>query len=245
MRLLLLAGSTEASSLAARLVPAGIDVVSSFAGRTSQLAALPGEVRVGGFGGVAGLVSFMKASGVDAVIDATHPFTAQMPWNCYGACREAGVPRLRVCRPGWTAVDGDRWHRVGSLAGAAVALGSLGARRVFLTTGRTELSPFASVTGAWFLVRSIEAPSPGALPGASVVLDRGPFSLDGELSLLRSNAIDTLVTKDSGGAAAAAKLEACRVLGLPVVMVDRPAAPPGPLVTTVEEAVAWVAALAG
>jgi len=153
-----------------------------------------------------------------------------------------GVARVRVERPGWSPVPGDRWVRVADLAGAARAVVAGGHRRVLLTTGRTELAPFAACPGVWFLVRSIEPPDPQPLPDATVVLARGPFTVAGERELMSAHRVDAVVTKDSGGEATAAKLVAARELGRPVIVVDRPPSPPGPLVRSVGAAVRFVEA---
>ena len=245
-RVLLLAGSTEASQLARRVGDVGRDdLVVSYVGRTRTRTATPGRVRVGGFGGVAGLAGYLAAERVDVVVDATHPFAAHMPHHAARACDAIGVPRLRVWRPPWDPVDGDRWHDAADLDAAAAVLGRLKARRVFLTTGRQDLAPFAAVPDAWFLVRAIEAPAAIPLARASVVLARGPFNEDDELDLLRANDVDVVVTKNSGGTAAAAKLGAARTLGLPVVMVRRPPCPDGPRASSVEEALRWLGGVTG
>ena len=197
---------------------------------------------MGGFGGTAGLAAFLRDEGVDVLVDATHPFAAVMRWHAADAAAEVGVPRLRLERPPWVAVAGDRWVRVPDLAGAAAAVTAGGFRRVLLTTGRTELAPFAACPGVRVVVRSIEPPDPQPLADAEVVLDRGPFTVEGERSLMAGRGIDAVVTKDSGGSATAAKLVAARELGLPVVVVDRPPSPGGPTAATVGEALAWVVA---
>jgi precorrin-6A/cobalt-precorrin-6A reductase len=234
-RVLILGGTTEGRRLAAALV--GYAVVSSLAGRTSAPLEIAGEVRVGGFGGVDGLVSYLRSTGVDVVVDATHPFAATMTRHAVAAAAEAGVPVLVLRRPGWVDVVGDDWRRVRDLTGAAAALPRLG-DRVFLTTGRQSVAAFAGVDGAWFLSRSVERPEPPMPRRLEVVLDRGPFTLDGERRLMREHRINVLVTKDSGGTAP--KLAAARELGIPVVMVDRPPMPAAPTVETVEEAVEWL-----
>jgi precorrin-6A/cobalt-precorrin-6A reductase len=238
-RVLILGGTTEGRRLAAALTttPAAYDVISSLAGRTSAPLEIAGEVRTGGFGGVAGLVRYLRDERIDVVVDATHPFAAVMTRHAVEAAAEAGVPVLVLRRPGWVAAVGDDWRRVRDLGEAAAVVPRLG-DRAFLTTGRQSLGFFAPVAGVWFLSRSVEmpvAPMPGRL---EVVLDRGPFTLDGELRLLRAHRINVLVTKDSGGSAP--KLAAARELKIPVVMVDRPPAPDAPAVTTVEEAVEWL-----
>lgn len=239
-RILVLGGSTEAFALARRLDERqDVAVITSLAGRTATPAPVAGDVRIGGFGGPEGLARYLREAEITAVVDATHPFTRTMPWNAARACAMARRPRLRLRRPGWVPEAGDRWSVVASLAGAARLLAKSPYRRVFLTTGRTELAPFASVTDTWFLIRSIEAPDPAVLPGAEVLLARGPFDVENEMATLRAHGIEAVVTKNSGGSAAAAKLVAANRLGLPVVLVARPPVPPGPLVRRVEEALSW------
>jgi precorrin-6A/cobalt-precorrin-6A reductase len=239
---LVLAGTAEAAELATRLHQRDVRVTASFAGRTGGLRDLPCAVRVGGFGGVDGLVEALREGGFDRLVDATHPFAAVMPWHAAAAAERAGVARLRLLRPPWRAGAGDRWDEVDDLAAAARRLGEIGARRVLLTVGRYDLAAFAATgEGTEFLVRSIEAPDPEVLPGATVVTARGPFTVDAEAELLAEHGIDTLVTKNSGAAATAAKLSAAREAGVRVVMVRRPDPPSGPLVETVEDALDWVA----
>ena len=236
-RVLVLGGTGEARRLATALVDRGVDVVSSLAGRVADPLLPPGEVRVGGFGGVAGLTAWLQGHPVASVVDATHPFATGMTANAAAATDLTGVPLLRLQRPGWTAQVFDDWRWVDSLAEAATAVA--GFESVFLTTGRQGLAAFAGVTGRC-LVRSVDPPEPPLPARTTVVLARGPFTVEEELSLLRQYAVDVVVTKDSGGSMTAAKLTAARKLGLPVVLVRRPAVPGVPAVGTVEEALAWV-----
>lgn len=241
---LVLGGTTEGRRLAEALAadPAAWRVTSSLAGRVERPRLPPGEVRTGGFGGPAGLAARLRAHAVDAVIDATHPFAGTMSFNAAEAASATHVPLLALRRPGWVAGPGDRRHPVASLAEAARVLPGLG-RRVFLTTGRTGLGAFAGVTDLWFLVRSVDAPEPPHPPLMEVLLDRGPFTLDGELELMRRHRVDVLVTKDSGGTATAPKLAAARELGLSVVVVERPPVPGGvPVVPDVPGALEWLRA---
>ncbi|KUN80607.1 cobalt-precorrin-6X reductase [Streptomyces bungoensis] len=224
---LILGGTTEARRLAAELAGRpGLRVTTSLAGRVTRPAALDGAVRTGGFGGADGLADWLRAHHVDALVDATHPFAGTITANAARAAAATGVPATVLRRPGWRPVPGDRWHDAGSLDGAAAALPGLG-RRVFLTTGRLGLAAFAHLADLHFLVRSVEPPEPPLPPDTDVLLARGPFTVAGETDLLRAHRIDVLVTKDSGGAATAAKLTAARELGLPVVVVRRPALPDG------------------
>ncbi|KJY35681.1 cobalt-precorrin-6A reductase [Streptomyces sp. NRRL S-495] len=241
--LLILGGTTEARALAAALATAlsttlstalagrpGLRVTSSLAGRVARPRLPAGEVRIGGFGGADGLADWLRAERVDAVVDATHPFAAVMSGNA-----AAAVPLLALRRPGWAAVPGDDWHRVPSLDAAAALLPALG-RRVLLTSGRQGIGAFAHLDGLHFVARSVDPPEPPLPAALDVLLDRGPFTLDGERAVLREHRIDVVVTKDSGGAATAPKLTAARELGLPVVLVDRPPLPAGvPVAASVPE----------
>ncbi|WP_326629096.1 MULTISPECIES: cobalt-precorrin-6A reductase [unclassified Streptomyces] len=246
MHVLVLGGTTEARRLAESLTeafPAGARVTSSLAGRVASPKLPPGEVRVGGFGGADGLAEWLRTHRVDALIDATHPFAGTISFHAAAAAAAAHVPLLALRRPGWVPVDGDRWHPVGSLDEAAAALPRLG-RRVFLTTGRMGLAAFAGLDSLWFLMRSVDAPDGPHPARMEVLLDRGPFTLDGERELIRRHLLDVLVTKDSGGDATAPKLAAAREAGIPVVVVRRPPVPEGvTVVGTPELAADWLAGL--
>ncbi|MFD9741489.1 cobalt-precorrin-6A reductase [Umezawaea sp. NPDC059074] len=231
--MLILGGTGEARRLAG-LLPG--EVVSSLAGRVSDPRLPSGEVRVGGFGGVSGLVEWLRANGITAVVDATHPFAAGITANAVAATAVVGVPLLVLRRPGWEQGPGDDWRWVDSLEEAAV---DLPGERVFLTTGRQDIRVFAGVD-RFFLARSVEPPEPPVPQRIRVLLERGPFTVDGEVALMREHAIDVLVTKDSGGEQTSAKLVAARILGIPVVVVRRPPAPAAPTVETVDAAVEWV-----
>ena len=238
--ILILGGTGEARELARRVAGdcspggSGTRVVSSLAGRVSNPALPVGEVRVGGFGGVDGLAQWLRDNDVRAVVDATHPFARQITANAFEACTQVGVPLLILRRPGFT--PGEGWHWVDSVAEAARALPG---ERVFLTTGRQDLAEFAGCP-QWFLARMVEPPEPPMPQRIEVLLSRGPFTVDGELELMRSRAIDVLVTKDSGGAMTSAKLEAARLRGVPVVVVRRPPLPPAETVADVDAAVRWL-----
>ncbi|MFJ5229901.1 cobalt-precorrin-6A reductase [Kitasatospora sp. NPDC088391] len=244
MHVLILGGTTEARRLADQLAadPA-LRVTSSLAGRVDRPRLPAGEVRIGGFGGPAGLAAWLRAHRVAALLDATHPFAETMSRNAALAAAGTGTPLLALRRPSWQPVDGDRWHPVPDLAAAAAALPALGTR-VFLTTGRQGIAAFAHLDGLWFLARSVEPPTAPMPAATEVLLERGPFTLDGERALLRAHRVEVLVTKDSGSAATAPKLTAARELGLPVVVVQRPPAPEGVRTAPdVAGAVDWLRAL--
>ncbi|MFI1797568.1 cobalt-precorrin-6A reductase [Streptomyces sp. NPDC020379] len=243
---LILGGTTEARRLAAELAadPA-LRVTSSLAGRVAEPRLPAGEVRIGGFGGPGGLARWLREQQVDALIDATHPFAGTISFHAAEAAADAHVPLLALRRPGWVAGPGDRWTSVASLDEAARALPALG-ERVFLTTGRMGLAAFAHLEDMWFLMRSVDAPEPPVPPRMEVLLERGPFTLEGERELVRRHRVEVLVTKDSGGSAVAAKLVAAREAGVPVVVVRRPPVPTGvPEAAGPEEAVGWVRSVLG
>lgn len=238
MKVLLLGGTGEARSLAGRL--AGHEVVTSLAGRVADPRLPDSEVRIGGFGGAEGLAAWLRERGIEALVDATHPYAARITANAHAAAAAAGVPALILDRPSWPADPS--WSGAASAEAAAAAIRA--GARVFLTIGRQHVGAFAEVD-AWFLVRSIDPPE-GALPARhDLVLARGPFEYDEELALLREHRIDTLVTKNSGGPATVAKLDAARALGVRIIVIDRPPLPLGALVVeNLGDAAKWVAQLA-
>lgn len=226
----MLGGTTEGRAAATALsAHDGVRVVSSLAGAVADPRLPDGEFRVGGFGGADGLADWLRAHAVGAVLDATHPFAAGITANAASACASAGVPLTVLRRPGWTAVPGDRWHRVRSVSEAAGTLTGLlpgTAGRVLLTTGRGGLAHFAGIDAA-FWIRAVDPPEPPLPARHTLLLERGPFALDAERALLDRVRPHVLVTKDSGGDATAPKLTAARERGVPVLVVDRPALPPG------------------
>jgi precorrin-6A/cobalt-precorrin-6A reductase len=237
-QVLVLGGTGEARRLAGALVAAGVDVLSSLAGRTAEPVLPEGPVRVGGFGGADGLADWLAEHRPGAVVDATHPFAAQITASAASAAARHGTPLLRLQRPGWTPAAGDTWLFVDSLTAAAEAVAGYGS--VFLTTGRQGVGAFADLPGR-VLVRAVDPPDELLPAGTTLLLDRGPFSVADELALMREHGVDVVVTKDSGGHLTEAKLTAARELGLPVVLVRRPPLPDGvETVATVEEALAWL-----
>jgi precorrin-6A/cobalt-precorrin-6A reductase len=270
--ILILGGTGEARELAAGIHAAGVAVTSSLAGRVSRPRLPDGETRIGGFGGPEALARWIDEHGVRAVVDATHPFAQRISASAAQACPRAGVPLLRLERPGWSERPGDRWQWVDDLDAAAAAVGaeeetsaqattagiasSRGRafsaragtaraprrRRVFLTTGRQGLAAFAACDEAWFLVRCVDEPEPPLPRHHELLLDRGPYTLAGELALIDAHRLDVVVTKDSGGPHTVAKLDAARARGLPVIVVRRPPRLDAAAVTTVAEALEWALA---
>lgn len=241
--LLILGGTAEARQLAAMATAQfgpRLRVTTSLAGSTHRHAALAGEVRSGGFGGADGFAAYLCAARIDFVIDATHPFATRISATAREACRSLAIPLLALVRPVWTPQQTDRWIMVVDAAEAVGRLPQLG-QRAFLTIGRSALAAFSGAKGVHFLVRLVDPPlAPLPLASYEVVVGRGPFALDEERSIMTRYAIDVLVAKASGGGATAAKLEAARLLGVPVIMLRRPQGGLGACVERIEDAVAWL-----
>jgi precorrin-6A/cobalt-precorrin-6A reductase len=240
-RVLILGGIRDAAQLAAQAVALpGVEVITSMAGRVRQPVAPAGRMRIGGFGGAAGLIDYVREQHIALLIDATHPFATQMSHHAATAAQACGLPHLMLVRPPWEPVNGDRWLPVESIAAAVAVLPGV-ARRVFLTIGRQELAAFAPLQELWFVMRMIDPPVPDTpVPPGTLILERGPFTLEDERQLLHTYAIEAIVSKNSGGDATYAKLIAARELGLPVVMIQRPPMPAGEQVANVEQAMAWL-----
>ncbi len=240
-RLLILGGTGDAVRLAALTVSMpGLETITSLAGRTQTPGAVASEIRVGGFGGETGLTEYLQTMAIDLVIDATHPFAAQISWNAAQAAATLGIPLLMLVRPEWTRSSLDRWIEVETIEQAVSAIPATAAR-IFLTIGRQQLAPFATLTDRWCLIRSIDPPAAGIpLPPGKLLLDRGPFNLAQELELLKNEQIDAIVSKNSGGAATYAKIMAARELCLPVVMVQRPSMPKSDRAEHVSDAIDWL-----
>jgi precorrin-6A/cobalt-precorrin-6A reductase len=241
-KVLVLGGTSEGRELAERLAgDARFETLLSFAGRTASLQRPNVPHRIGGFGGAQGLADFLRREQLDALVDATHPFAAQMSAHAVRAAELTRTPLIRLERAAWQPQAGDRWQLVPDMLAAAHALGPA-PRRVFLSVGRQELQAFQAAPQHDYLIRAVDAFEP-LLPRARVLAARGPFALPDELELLEREAIEVVVSKNSGTAATYPKLAAARSLGLPVVMVERPVLPPAQLAHSLAEIVAFLHAL--
>ncbi|MCX7595255.1 MAG: cobalt-precorrin-6A reductase [Fischerella sp.] len=240
-RVLILGGTGDAAELAAKTskIPE-VEVITSLAGRTQNPLLPAGMLRIGGFGGEKGLSQYLADAHIDVLIDATHPFAAQISFYAAAAALDCKIPHLMLMRPAWQRLPLDKWIEVDSLEAAATILPEFG-KRVLLTVGRQQLASFASLKNIWFLMRLIDPPPRDAfIPPGTILCSRGPFSLENERKLLIEHQIDTIVSKNSGGNAAYAKIIAARELGLKVVMVKRPPTPPTETVSDVESAIVWL-----
>lgn len=240
-RILILGGTSDARQLAGRLAARGeFDVTLSLAGRTANPAPQPVPVRTGGFGGAAGLTAHLAGHRIGLLVDATHPYAARISANAVAAAAAAGIPLLALRRPAWQQARGDRWIGVESVAGAVRALGEA-PRCVFLALGRQEVAAFEAAPQHRYLVRSVDPVVPPlTLPGATFVVARGPFAETGDRELLEAHGIDTIVCKNSGGAATYGKIAAARSLGIPVIMIERPALPEVPSAADIDELVQMI-----
>jgi precorrin-6A/cobalt-precorrin-6A reductase len=239
--ILILGGTTEAR-LFAEQVASRMDLLTtlSLAGRTAAPLAQAVPVRRGGFGGVAGLVRYLREHDVKALIDATHPYAPTISAHAVEAARQTNTPLIVLRRPPWRAMTGDRWTEV---LDAEDALRTLGPepRHVFLALGRQEIAPFARAPQHRYLIRSVDPVDPPLpVPQARYILGRGPFDEEAERMLLLAHAIDAVVAKNSGGAATYGKIAAARRLGIPVLLLQRPTESANHAATTVEEAIAWL-----
>ncbi len=241
MRVLILGGTADANRLVAAVAKAPrIDAVLSYAGRTENPTPPPIAWRVGGFGGIDGLVNYLRTAKIARVVDATHPFAAQISAHAVAACGIAGVPLLALERPAWLRGPGDHWIEVDDLAAAAEALGPK-PLRVFLGIGRQHLEVFAAHPQHAYLLRLVDPPrAPLPLQGAEVIVARGPFDFAGDRAMLTEHRIDIVVARNAGGDSASAKIEAARELGLPVVMVRRPLIPAREKVEATAEVLRWL-----
>ncbi|MBJ6121721.1 cobalt-precorrin-6A reductase [Sphingomonas mollis] len=238
--ILILGGTTEASALANALADRAIPATLSYAGRTTAPRGQPMAIRIGGFGGVAGLVGYLRDNEVTHLVDATHPFAAQMSAHAVAAAADIRVPMIALTRPAWQPIAGDRWSQVADIAGAVAALDRPPCR-VLLALGRMHVDAFAVQPRHHYLLRFVDAPDvPPPLPHHHLVIDRGPFTVDSDRRLMEEHGIDLIVSKNAGGTGAAAKLTAARQLGLPVVMIDRPILPVRHEVNSVAAVLDWL-----
>jgi len=239
-KLLILAGTTEATAFARATAERGLSGTVSFAGRVERPLRQPLPQRVGGFGGADGLATYLRAERITHVIDATHPFAAQMSWNAVAGCAKAGVPLVALTRPPWRPQEGDQWQHVHDIAGAVAAL-DRPPTNVMLAVGRMHLAEFAPQPQHRYLLRLVDPPaSPLPLPDTHVVVDRGPFDKAADQALMLEHRIELVVSKNAGGTGAYAKIAAARSLGLPVIMIARPTQPERREVETVDAVFDWL-----
>ena len=240
MRALILGGTSDANRLAEAAARLRLDAIYSYAGRTQAPVAQSLPTRIGGFGGADGLADYIRTERITHIVDATHPFAAEMSRNAVAACAMTGTALIALERAPWQRSPGDNWIEVEDVAAAAAALPEQRAR-VFLAIGRQHLAPFAARPQHAYTLRFADAPDAALpLPDASVIVSRGPFALAGDLDLMRSRGIEWIVARNAGGTGAFAKIEAARQLGLPVVMIARPVLPERQGTESIDDVLAWL-----
>ncbi len=225
--------------LAAEIARARIDAVYSYGGRTRAPADQPLPTRIGGFGGVSGLAGYIRSEGITHVIDATHPFAAEMSRHAVEASAETGTQLIALERAPWTRAPGDNWIEVHDVNAAVAALPEATAK-VFLAIGRQHIAPFATKPQHAYTLRFVDPPEAPLPFAADVIVSRGPFTLEGELEMMRTRSIAWIVARNSGGDGAHAKIDAARMLGLPVIMIGRPKLPERLRVESVGEIMQWL-----
>jgi precorrin-6A/cobalt-precorrin-6A reductase len=222
-KILILGGTAEAREIAALLIADGHDVTSSLAGVTSKPLLPEGKVRVGGFGGAEGLRHYINENVIDVLVDVTHPYAAIISRNAFEAVETIVTLLLRFEREAWSELAGDKWTSVATLTEASSVLPS--GAKVFITTGRKDLAPFLSREDITGVIRTVEPPAETLPPSWRVLLDRPPHALANELTLFQQEKFTHIISKNAGGLATRAKLDAARQLGLPIIMVQRPFKP--------------------
>ncbi|MEA5674026.1 cobalt-precorrin-6A reductase [Pseudomonas sp. MH2] len=218
-RILLLGGVTEALAIARLLGP---EHVYSLAGIGRIPQDLACQVRVGGYGGADGLADYLQRERIELLIDATHPYAAQISANAAQAAKAAGIPCWALRRPAWQPQPGDDWREVEGWDALIDALAPF--KRPLFTLGREPLQHLEDIPAHQFwTLRALET-----CPGnerCEVIGARGPFHLEDERALFERRQIDVLVSKNSGSAATEPKLEVARERGVPVLVLKRPELP--------------------
>lgn len=218
-RVLLLGGTGDALRLARSLGP---EQVYSLAGLGRVPRDLNCQVRVGGFGGAQGLAEYITAERLDLLVDATHPYAAQISANAALAAEQDGIPCWALRRPAWQAGSGDDWREVGDWAELIAAISDF--RRPFFTLGREPLAHLHEIPEhQHWTVRCLDAQPPAAR--AEIIGDRGPFNLETERTLFERLNCDVLISKNSGGDSTEPKLQVARERDLPVLLLRRPVLP--------------------
>ncbi|GLH51814.1 cobalt-precorrin-6A reductase [Pseudomonas lactis] len=215
-RILLLGGVTEALAIARTLGP---EHVYSLAGVGRVPTDLTCQVRVGGYGGSEGLAQFVRAERISLILDATHPYAAQISRNAAEAARACGVPCWALRRPAWQPQPGDDWREVADWAELVEALKPF--KRPLFTLGREPLQHLDEIPAEQFwTLRALDV-----YPGnerCEVIGARGPFLIEDERALFEERRIDVLISKNSGSTATEPKLEVAREQGVPVLVLKRP-----------------------
>ena len=221
MHLLILAGTGEARTIITALKDdVRINITASLAGATPSPIDLMVPTRKGSFGGATGLADFCRTHNVDAIIDLTHPYAAQMSRNANDAAEMAEVKLIRFMRPAWQAGKGDSWQYFENWHDMAKALPS--GARVFLAGGSGALAVFSQLDHVDIWARGLNQNNNTKSNNISFIESLPNKKSEDEEALFKMHDITHICAKNSGGTASIAKLHAARALGLAVWLLSRP-----------------------
>lgn len=238
MKVLIFGGTGDARDIAERLVALGHDVTTSMAGKTQAPVLPKGNVRAGGFGSVARLRDFIQENRFDWIIDALHPYAVTMSGNLIAATKTMDVRVVRLARPDWEMPPTAIVERFTSAADAITSAPE--AARLLITSGHQDLDCLKARSDCTAQIRLIEPPETPLPANASILLDRPPYTLEGEVALMQGHAITHLITKDGGSTATRGKIDAAAELGVTICLITRPEPPDGRWVASVDEIIALV-----
>ncbi len=233
-------GTSEARKLCHQVSERKTDAIVSFAGRVTNIESQPLPTRTGGFGGVLGLVDFIVQRKISHLVDATHPFSANISENAIEAARLTGVRFATLERPAWVPCPDDNWFRVKSVEEAIDTLSDQ-KDRIFLAIGRKNILGFLNRKANFYLLRVVEtAPEISSKSDYKIIYGKGPYKFENDKKILIDYNITKIIAKNSGGVGSRAKIDAARVLEIPVVMIDRPKISYRKIFETVEETMDWL-----
>ena len=164
----------------------------------------------------------------EIVLDATHPYAAEVTKNIRTACESAGVLYQRILRPEGEK-NSEAIYVESTEEAAAFLSGTEG--NIFLTTGSKELAKFTGIPDykERLFARVLSIPSvirscaELGIEGKHLIGMQGPFSAEINEAMLRQFQCSYLVTKDTGLAGGfPEKMEACQRCGVTPVIIGRP-----------------------
>ena len=230
MKIFLIAGTEDGRELAGFLLSKGYDVTASvissygrqllehYDGLKINDRALDAEE----------LSTYLTEHAIDAVVDASHPYAANVSANAMKACRQKNIPCLRYERLE-NELNYDKIYHVNDYEAAADMAAKLG-RIIFLTTGSRSLKIFVDRLKDCEIIARVlptasvlnECERLGLTP-KNIVAMLGPFSKAFNAAMFAHFRAEVIVTKNSGSVGGLdEKIAAAAELALPVVLIDRP-----------------------
>ncbi len=220
MNLLILGGTSDAIRLC-KLLLAQHNIIYSVKGIT-QAPKLDCKIRMGGFGGVEGLVDFLAKNKIDCLLDATHPYAIKISKNAIFAANYCALPCYHYLRPAWQQQANDAWILFDSMADLSLYLQKKANQKLRLLFTIGQLSKdFINKKSPQhdYIVRSVVD---NKIQNVTKIISKGSFSLEQERELFENYQIDALVSKNSGGHNVDAKIQIAREMRLPVYLLKRP-----------------------